>query len=59
MVMEDIVNLIGTLGFPVAIALWLLYERSKNMRELIKVVYQLQNKMTVLEALVRKNGLKH
>lgn len=36
--MEELTNLIGTLGFPIAVSAYLLYERSKNtqsMKELI------------------------
>ena len=34
----DIVALIGTVGFPIAVCVYLLYERNKAMKELVKVI---------------------
>ena len=37
----DIVSLIGTLGFPIAVCVWLLFERGKTMKELTKAINEL------------------
>ena len=31
-------TLISTLGFPIAVTVWLLYERNKTLKELITVI---------------------
>ena len=38
---EDIVTLIGTLGFPIAMCIYLLIERSKTTKGLIKAINDL------------------
>jgi len=38
---DEIVSLIGTLGFPIAICVFLLFERSKTTKELIKAIQDL------------------
>ncbi len=37
----QVVNLIGTLGFPIAVCIFLLVERNKTTKELIKVIREL------------------
>ena len=37
----QIINLIGTLGFPIAVTAFLLMERSKTTKELIKAIQDL------------------
>jgi len=39
---NDIVGLIGSLGFPIAMTVYLLFERGKTMKELIKVIQELK-----------------
>lgn len=39
--MEDVIELIGTLGFPIVITVYLLLERSKTTKELIKAIHEL------------------
>jgi len=38
---DTIISLIGTLGFPIAISVYLLIERSKTTKELIRVIQDL------------------
>lgn len=38
---QELLSLIGSLGFPIAITIFLLLERGKTMKELIKVVQDL------------------
>lgn len=44
-------TLIGNYAFPVAVTLWLLYERQKELKELIKAVQALTD---VVERLCNK-----
>ena len=37
----EIIELIGSLGFPIAVSVYLLMERSKSMRELTKAIHEL------------------
>lgn len=39
---NEIIGMIGSLGFPIAICVFLLIERNKTLKELIKVVYELK-----------------
>lgn len=39
--MEDIVGLIGTLGFPIAVSVYLLFERRSVTKDLISAVREL------------------
>ncbi|NHZ84432.1 MAG: YvrJ family protein [Planctomycetia bacterium] len=41
MIEGDIIALIGSVGFPIVITLFLLKERSKETKELIKVISDL------------------
>lgn len=42
MIEGDIVSLIGSLGFPIAVAVYLLYERGRTMKELTKAINDLR-----------------
>lgn len=39
--MEDWTSLVGTLGFPIAVTVFLLIERSKTTKELTKAIQDL------------------
>ena len=41
MMEQELISLIGSLGFPIAITVFLLVERGKTLKELIKVVNDL------------------
>ena len=38
---EHLVNLIGSLGFPIAVTVYLLVERGKTMKELTRAINEL------------------
>ena len=38
---NEIVNLIGSLGFPIAICIYLLVERGKTLKELTRAINEL------------------
>lgn len=38
---QEIISLIGSLGFPIAITVFLLIERGKTLKELTKVIQEL------------------
>ena len=38
---QELIGLVGSLGFPIAITIFLLLEMGKTMKELIKVVQDL------------------
>ena len=40
--MENVIQIISTVGFPIAITLYLLYERDKTTKALIKVITELK-----------------
>lgn len=39
--MEEIIQIIGTVGFPIAVAIYLLYERDKTTKVLTKAITDL------------------
>ncbi len=41
MMEEEVTRLIGTLGFPIAISIFLLVERSKTTKQLTKAITEL------------------
>jgi len=41
--MEELIDLIQKIGFPIAIAVWLLYERHKNIKENTMALQELRD----------------
>jgi len=41
MMEQEIINLVGSLGFPIAICVFLLIERGKTLKELTKAIAEL------------------
>lgn len=41
MMETEFISLIGTLGFPIVVCIYLLFERSKTTKELIRVIQDL------------------
>lgn len=39
--MESLVSIIGTTGFPIAVCVYLLYERSRSTKDLTKAINHL------------------
>ena len=48
--MEEIVEIISTVGFPIAVVVYLLYERSGVTKELTKALGKLEVAIIKLEA---------
>ena len=49
MVEVDLVQAIGTLGFPIAISIYLLWERGKHTKDLTRAIYELGNLLKIIE----------
>lgn len=54
MAYEELVGLIGTLGFPVAVSVYLLWERGKHTKDLTKAIYELGNLLKIIEGKMEK-----
>lgn len=52
--MEEVVDIISTVGFPIAVVVYLLYERGGITKELTKALGKLEVAIVKLEA--RLNG---
>lgn len=51
---EDIEQLVGTVGFPIAITIFLLWERTKVTRQMIEVLSELRIVMAKIEGRISK-----
>lgn len=49
-------QLISTVGFPIFVAVWMLYKSSKDSEALKDTVSELKNAITELTALIKKEG---
>lgn len=49
-------NLISTVGFPIFVAVWMLYKSSKDSESLKDTVGELKNAITELTTLIQKEG---
>lgn len=52
-------SLISTVGFPIFVAVWMLYKSSKDSEALKDTVSELKNAITELTTLIRKEGGEH
>lgn len=48
--MNDIANFISNLGFPIFIAVWMLYKSSKDNEKMTETINELKNAITLLTA---------
>lgn len=48
--MNDIVNFISNLGFPIFVAIWMLYKSSKDNEKMTTTINELKNAITLLTA---------
>lgn len=48
--MNDIVNFISNLGFPIFVAVWMLYKSSKDNEKMTETINELKNAITLLTA---------
>ena len=46
--MQDVVNIISQLGFPIFVAVWMLYKTSKDSEEMRESINELKNAITLL-----------
>ena len=46
--MQDISNIISGLGFPIFVAIWMLYKTSADSEEMRKSINELKNAITLL-----------
>ena len=48
--MNDIANFISNLGFPIFVAIWMLYKSSKDNEKMTETINELKNAITLLTA---------
>lgn len=48
--MNDIANFISNLGFPIFVAVWMLYRSSKDNEKMTETINELKNAITLLTA---------
>ena len=48
--MNDIANFISNLGFPIFVAVWMLYKSSKDNERMTETINELKNAITLLTA---------
>jgi hypothetical protein len=48
--MNDIANFISNLGFPIFVAVWMLYKSSKDNENMTETINELKNAITLLTA---------
>lgn len=53
--MQDISTLISTVGFPIFVAVWMLYKSSKDSEALKDAVNELKNAITILSERLKDN----
>lgn len=46
--MQDVANIISQLGFPIFVAIWMLYKTSKDSEEMRDSINELKNAITLL-----------
>ena len=46
--MQDVANIISQLGFPIFVAIWMLYKTSKDSEEMRGSINDLKNAITLL-----------
>lgn len=48
--MNEIAQFISTLGFPIFVAVWMLYKCSKDNEKMMETITELRNAITLLTA---------
>lgn len=46
--MQDVANVISQIGFPIFVAIWMLYKTSKDSEEMRESINDLKNAITLL-----------
>lgn len=56
--MNDIVTFISNLGFPIFVAVWMLYKSSKDNEKMTETINELKNAITLLTAEFKHHDVK-
>lgn len=51
--MNDLANFISTIGFPIFVAVWMLYKSSKDSTEMKDTISELKNAITEMTTLFK------
>ena len=54
--MQDVANIISQLGFPIFVAVWMLYKTSKDSEEMRESINELKNAIALLTSEVSHHG---
>lgn len=49
-------SLISSVGFPIFVAVWMLYKTSNDSKEMANTINELKNAITEMTALLKKDG---
>lgn len=52
-------SLISSVGFPIFVAVWMLYKTSNDSKEMANTINELKNAITEMTALLKKDGDKN
>lgn len=55
--MTEIAQFISTLGFPIFVAVWMLYKGSKDNEKMMETINELRNAITLLTAEFRHHNV--
>lgn len=53
--MNDITTIIANLGFPIFVAVWMLYKSSKDNERMTETINELKNAITILTSEIKHN----
>ena len=56
--MNDIANFISNLGFPIFVAVWMLYKSSKDNERMMNTINELKNAIILLTAEFKHHNVK-
>lgn len=56
--MNDVSQFIANLGFPIFVAVWMLYKSSKDNERMTETINELKNAITLLTAEFKHNNIK-
>ena len=54
--MNDIMQFISSLGFPIFVAVWMLYKSSKDNEKMTETIHDLKNAITILTSEIRHHN---
>lgn len=52
---NDITTIIANLGFPIFVAIWMLYKSSKDNERMAETINDLKNAITILTSEIKHN----